>query len=254
MQGSLGRIALTGAMLCLTGGLASAQTTTSSSETKRFEVIAAAGNDVVVQLPEGTRELTVPDSFRFTVDGQQLSVHDLKAGMTGTAIITTRVQTTPVTVTEVKNGTVVMASGPNLYVRSGNDVKMFTQGDIDKRGVNLMRDGKPAKLTDYRTGDQISATIVTTKPPKVVTEREVQAVVNRAAAPAAPAPRAAAAPAAPTAVQGTPALSEAPPAPAATIAQTLPKTAGSLPLLSLIGLSSLILAAGLTLRRFRQQQ
>jgi LPXTG-motif cell wall-anchored protein len=136
---------------------------------------------------------------------------------------------------------------------------MFTQADIDKRGVYLMRDGKPAKLADSRTGDQISATIVTTKPPKVVTEREVQAVVNRAAAPATPAPRAAP----PAAVQSNAALTDASPAPSAastpstpsaTIARTLPKTASSLPMLSLVGVGSLLLAAGLALRRSSQRQ
>ena len=48
----------------------------------------------------------VADDFRFTVNDQQLSVHQLKAGMKGTATITTKTTVTPVTVTEVKNGTV----------------------------------------------------------------------------------------------------------------------------------------------------
>ena len=67
------------------------------------------GNTLVVRLPEGTRELTVADDFRFIVNGQPLSVRELKAGMKGTATITTRTTVTPVTVTEVKNGTVVRA-------------------------------------------------------------------------------------------------------------------------------------------------
>ena len=66
------------------------------------------GNQLDVKLPEGTRELTVPDDFRFTVNGQQMSVHELKPGMKGTATITTRTTVTPVTVTEVKNGQVVV--------------------------------------------------------------------------------------------------------------------------------------------------
>jgi hypothetical protein len=239
MARSLGRVALVAAMLGLTGALASAQSTSTSTETKNFEVIAADGNNVVVKLPEGTRELTVPDSFKFTVDGQQLSVHELKPGMTGTATITTTTKTTPVTVTEVKNGSVVMVSGSNLYVRTGGEVKMFTQSAIDKRGVSIMREGKPAKLAEFRPGDQLSATIVTTKPPKVVTEKEVQAVVNR------PAPTPAVEPAALQSAAPTTAASAAP----AAAGRTLPKTAGELPLFGLVGLISLALAAGLTLRR-----
>jgi len=83
-------VALACAMLCVTVALASAQQQTSTTETKRFEVIAVDGSNLVVKLPDGTRELTVPDDFRFTVDGQQLSVHDLKPGMKGTATITTK--------------------------------------------------------------------------------------------------------------------------------------------------------------------
>ena len=101
----LGRVVLTaGALVCLTAGIAHAQTTSSATETKKFQVIAVDGSDLVVKLPEGTRELTVPDDFKFTVDGKQLSVHELKPGMAGTATITTRTTVTPVTVTEVKNG------------------------------------------------------------------------------------------------------------------------------------------------------
>ena len=97
-----------------------------SSETKSFEVLAVDGNQLDVKLPEGTRELTVPDDFRFTVNGQQLSVHQLKPGMKGTATITTRTTVTPVTVTEVKNGTVVVRSSAGIIVRTDEGVKSFT--------------------------------------------------------------------------------------------------------------------------------
>ena len=44
-------------------------------------MLAVTGNTLDVMLPEGTKELTVPDDFRFTVNGQPLSVHQLKPGM-----------------------------------------------------------------------------------------------------------------------------------------------------------------------------
>src|SRR5688572_30970531 len=93
-----------------------AQQTATSSETKSFTVLAVEGNTLVVRLPEGTRELTVPDDFRFTVNGKPMSVRELKVGMNGTATITTRTTTTPVTVTEVKSGQVVTKSGGTIVV------------------------------------------------------------------------------------------------------------------------------------------
>ena len=90
-------------------------------------MIAVSGNDLVVKLPEGTREIRVPDDFRFTVDGRQLAARDLKPGMKGTATITTKTTVTPVVVTEVKNGEVVQASGATLLVRTEQGFKQFSQ-------------------------------------------------------------------------------------------------------------------------------
>jgi hypothetical protein len=181
--------------------------------------------------------LTVNDDFRFTVDGKQLSVHDLKAGMKGTATVTTKTTVTPVTVTEIKNGTVMQASGPSIIVKTDQGIKMFSQGDVDKRGVKIVRNGQPAVINDFHQGDQISATIITTHPPHVMTEKQVNATLAKAgAAPAAaasagPAPAAPMAPAEPTA------------------AKKLPKTASMWPSLWLASVLSLGLGIFLTLRR-----
>ena len=166
-------------VLCLTAGMAVAQTTTTSSQGKAFEVVAVDGNLLIVNLPEGTREINVPAGFMFTVNGQQMSVQQLKPGMKGTATITTKTTVTPVTVTEVKSGTVMQSSGNSIIVRTGDQVKMFTQGDIDKRGVKILRDGRPATISDFRQGDQLTATIVTSMPPHVMTEKEVQATLAK---------------------------------------------------------------------------
>src|SRR4249920_2851213 len=174
--------ALAAAIVSLTAVASLAQTTT-SSETKSFEVLAVDGNQLDVKLPEGTRELTVPEDFRFTVNGQQLSVHQLKAGMKGTATITTRTTLVPVTVTEIKNGTVVVKSSAGIIVRTAEGVKSFSQSDVDKRGVKIVRDGKFVEVAELREGDRLSATIITSLPPKVMTDKEVNATL--AAAPAA---------------------------------------------------------------------
>ena len=116
------RFVLCGALMySMTAGIF-AQTST-ATETKKFQVIAVDGNQLVVTLPEGTRELTVPSDFRFTVDGKSLSVQELKPGMAGTATITTKTTTIPVTVTEVKNGTVRKALGTSIIVETGGEIQ-----------------------------------------------------------------------------------------------------------------------------------
>ena len=233
---TLSRAFLATVIVGLTATASMAQTTTTSQQTKTFSVIAVDGNQLIVKLPEGTRELTVPDDFRFTVDGKPLSVHDLKPGMNGTATITTKTTTTPVTVTEVKNGTVMQASGSSIIVRTDEGFKVFTQGDVDKRGVKIIRDGKPAQVSDFRENDRLSATIVTSKPPRVMTEQQVNAALAK--------------PAAGAGAGAAPARAAAAPAPAASGAgaaepKKLPKTATAWPSVALG--SMLLIASGLAL-------
>ena len=238
MRGAMYRVALAAALVCVTAAVSQAQQTSTSTETKRFEILAVDGNNLVVRLPEGTRELTVPDDFRFTVNGQQLSVQELKVGMRGTATITTRTTVTPVTVTEVKNGTVFERSGGSIIVQTPEGFKMFSQGELDKRGVKIVKDGKPVQLSDLNKGDKLTATIVTAAPPRVMTQKEVNATVPTAGA--TPAPSAAA--------KAPAAAAPAAAAPGPT-AKTLPKTASSTPLLGLLSVLSLAMGLGLTIRR-----
>ena len=208
--------------VCATAGAALAQQSTTSAETKTFEVIAVDGNRLDVALPEGTRELTVPDDFRFTVDGQQLSVQQLKPGMKGTATITTRTTSVPVTATEVTNGTIVVRTDTGIIIRTSDGMRSFQKGDLE-RGVTIVRDGNPVGLSELREGDSLTATIITQLPPKIMTEREVNATLAQQQAVAEPQ--------------------------AVATSGTLPQTASSWPLLALAGALSLGMGLAFRVRR-----
>jgi hypothetical protein len=169
--------------------------------------------------------------------------------MSGTATITTTTTVTPVTVTEVKSGTVALVSGTAVYVRTPEGVRLFTQSELDKRGVKIFVDGKPRAVSELHEGNRLTATIVTTKPPSIVTEKEVQATLAKAgAAPAASAGPAARPAPVPSAAQGGAPASPAQ-QPVATTARRLPSTAGSLPTVALAGLALLAIGAFATRRR-----
>ena len=232
-----------GVLVCVFGlaTIVTAQTSTTSTRVQKFEIVAVDGNKVVVKGAEGTKELTVSDDFRLDVGGKQISVHDLKPGMKGTATITTTTTVTPVHVTDVRNGTVMQVSGPTIIVRGPSGIKMFSEGDVAKRGVKIYKDGQQVQLSDLHVGDKLSATIVTEGTPKVVTEREVKASM---------APNAMSAPAASS--MGAPSKA----APSASMAPAmapkhLPKTASEWPLVGLLGLASL--GAAVTIRTVRQR-
>lgn len=239
------------AALCLFGlaTSAAAQSTATSKETKQFQIISVDGNNLVVRGPEGTREITVPADFTLTVNGKPTSVSDLKPGMKGTAIITTTTTTKPVVVTEVRNGTVVQRSGNHILVRTDQGFRNFTERDVADRNATIYRDGRPIRLSDLRTGDRLTATVVTEKPPEVMTATQVDAILTpeekavvAKAAPAKAAPKAAAPANEPAPAGAAPTTGSAP-------ARKLPKTASSLPLIGLVGLVFCGIGFALTIRR-----
>ena len=160
---------------------------------------------------KGTHDYVVPDDFRFTVDGKKLSVKELKPGMKGTATVTTKTTLTPVTVTEIKEGTVVSATNYSVNVRSSEGVRRFTQSELDDRGVQILKEGRIIRIRD--SASRSTRSLPRSSPKRhavVLTETEVTSHAGPAA-PAAAAPTAAAAPAAtPAAAAAAPSTSPVP--------------------------------------------
>ena len=158
--------------------LAQTQTTT-TVDVRKFEVIAVDGNHLVLRDERGTNEYTVPSDFLFTVDGKKMSVSDLKAGMKGTATVTTTTTIKPVVVTEIRRGVVLMVGQGSVTVRDETDGlrKRFTQDQLNDRGLQIFKDGRAIGVSQLNKGDQITATVISRHPPVVVTEQDVQATL-----------------------------------------------------------------------------
>jgi len=161
--------------------------TTTAVDVRNFEVIQVEGNQLVVRDERGTNEYTVPDDFRFTVDGKKMSVSELKPGMKGTATVTTTTTIKPVVITEIRQGTVLEVGPGSLTVRDEADGKRkrFTLTQLNDRGIPIMKDGRVIHLSQVNKGDVLTATIVSQGPPAVVTEQDVQATLAKTDTPVA---------------------------------------------------------------------
>ncbi len=186
-----------------TTGALLAQTKT-TIDLRNFEVLAVEGNRLVYRDQKGTHEITVPDDFRLNVDGKQMAVKELKPGMKGTATVTNTTTTTPVTVTDIKEAVVVSTTPTSVLVRGTDGVqRRFTQSELDKRGMEIYKDGKLIRVSQLSPGDQVRGTIISSQPPTIVTETQVDAKIAQAKMEPAPAKS-----------EAAPAKSEPAPAPA----------------------------------------
>ena len=212
-------------------------TTTSEQSTQqvsveRGEVVHVSGNDLMVKMEDGSvRDFTVPESAKFTIDGREMTVHDLKPGMKLTQTITTT--TTPKMVRTVRtiSGMVWHVNPPKgviLRLPTGENQK-YTVPEGTKFNIN----GQERTIFDLRKGMNVSATVVTEEPTTEVTRTSS---VTGQAPPPPPTPPA----------TGPILIVVAPPAPAATPSapeqqpKSLPQTASWLPLLALIGVLLLL--------------
>jgi hypothetical protein len=225
----------------------SAQVTT---EKLRGTVVFVEGNHLVVRMSNGDiREFNPPESRRFLIDGQEVTVRDLKPGTKLTATVTT-------TRTSVTDRTTTVGSGKVWWVAGTTVILTLPNGENRTYKVTgdykFNVEGKEATVFELRKGMQIAAQKIVEEPR---TEIAADTVVTGQAPPPpvpqpvvaetrpAPAPREVAqARPAPTPEPAPVPQAEAQPKPT-----KVPATASELPLVGILGL--LFMSAGLYLRR-----
>jgi LPXTG-motif cell wall-anchored protein len=198
-------------------------------------VVQVDGNDLLVRMSTGGfRNFMVPESRKFMVDGQELSVHDLKPGTRLTATVTTT--NTPVTerTTTVGSGKVWFVQGNTVILTlPNNENRMYKVQDSYRFNIN----GQKASVHDLRKGMTVSAEKIV-ESPKTEMASNMEVTGHAPPPPAEPKPV--------VAENTAPAQEEAAPAPApapahAEVAETkmpakLPKTGSQLPLAGVLGL------------------
>jgi len=134
-------------------------------EVNRGTVVYASGNDLTVKMEDGTlKHLVVPSDYRLSVDGKQVSVHDLKPGTKLTQTITSIAEEQLVTEVRTVDVKVVEAKAPFLTISSGNTIKHLRVPEGTRFTVN----GKEITLADLREGMRVKGTVVTTVPTTMV--------------------------------------------------------------------------------------
>jgi hypothetical protein len=205
--------------------------TTKTVEVQRGEIVYVSGNNVVVKMENGDLKHfdNIPDSLTVTVEGRQLNVHQLKAGMKVERQTIT--SSTPKVITTVQTVT-----GRVFHVQAPNSVILTLENGQNQsfkipHGQKFTIDGKETDAFGLKKGMMVSAQKVTEVPETVVAQ-EIKRTGKMPPPP--PEPKADVpilvvyAPPAPAAPVTTAATAE--PAP-----KKLPKTASDLPLVGILG-------------------
>lgn len=226
-----------------------------TTSVERGEVVHVSGNEIMVKMEDGTLRnfKNIPDSATATVDGRELTVRELKAGMKLQRTITTTATPQVVTTVQTVTGKVFFVSPPNSVILTLEDGtnQQFTIPKDQKFKIN----GNMVDAFHLRKGMTVSATKIVEVPESVVaSERRVRGtmppppappaadepiLIVRAAPAPKPAPHPAAAPTAPVAPTATA------PVPEAAAPAELPKAGSDLPLVGMLGAFCLALAGGL---------
>ena len=141
-----------------------------SVEVKKGTVVAVYGDKLVVKMANGeTKEIAVPADFKFTIDGKQVGLAELKPGTELTAVITTTKTPQTVKTVQIKNGEVLKVAGNTVWFRHDGKYKSYQV----PTGFKVNVDGKKVSVNDLTPGTKLTAQFVYTSE-KTLTERDVQ--------------------------------------------------------------------------------
>jgi hypothetical protein len=130
------------------------------------------GNRLVVRMINGSiRTFEVPANRRFTIDGRDLTVHDLRPGTKLSATVTTT--TTPITdrTTTIGTGTVWWVSGKTVIITlpNGENREYIVKDDYK---FNIEGNAS-ATVSDLKKGMKISAEKIVEEPRTEITSDTV---------------------------------------------------------------------------------
>ena len=213
------------------------------TKVKNAQIVYVEGNDLVIKLDNGKVEhLVVPSDEKFTIDGKDVTVSELKAGAKLTQTVTTT--TTPRYVNTVRTlkGKVWHINAPGSVIVALPDGKnhLYKVPSHAQFTIN----GQKKSVFDLKKGMMFEATIVTDEP---------QSIVEYSKSNVAEIPK-------PTTPQllGVLLFQKATPPPTeiasnvtAEHVDTLPSTASNLPMYGLLGMMSIASSLGLAVTRKR---
>lgn len=140
-----------------------------SVEVKKGRVVYVSGNDLVVKMSDGAvKHFTVPADMRFTVDGREIGVRDLRVGTELTQTVTTTSKDTTVSNVRTVDAKVFQVNAPYLTVTLADGTNKRVKVPD---GTKFTVDGEQKTVFDLRPGMQLKGTIVTKTPETVVSSQ-----------------------------------------------------------------------------------
>jgi hypothetical protein len=208
-------------------------------DTRHTTVAYIEGNHLVVRLADGSLEaIRIPPEERFNIEGQKLTLHELKPGMILTDEIFTTEKPMMVKTVEISEGKVFHASPRYLVIHT-------KEGEVVEYKIpewaTIVINGEEKSLHELRRGQTITATITTEEPMTVVDQEKRSHGHPLAIQSELPLPtkteKAEVVPAKQPESQPTTATTE--------LEEKLPATASNVPLIGLAGIFALALAVAL---------